>query len=70
LDTELEDFVGVAFDTSVPTSGEYLSLKLFEKHTDAAGNEKWYFVEDSKIKFETNKEGTHRSVRIDDGELN
>lgn len=64
LDTDSE-FVGVAFDTSAPTSSEYLSLKLFEKRSDM----KWYFVEDSKIKFETNKEGTHRSVRIDDGEL-
>lgn len=29
----------------------------------------WYEYEDSKIKFETNKNGDHRSVSIDDGEL-
>ena len=66
LDTASK-FVGVAFDTSAPDPDTCLSLKLFEKHPDDG---KWYFVEDSKIKFETNTNGTHRSVRIDDGELN
>ena len=61
-----EQFVGVNFiGADTKPEGMYISLHLFTKK-----NSCWYFVEDSKIKFETNKEGTHRSVRIDDGELN
>jgi hypothetical protein len=70
--TYLDDatnFIGVKFSGEEPNpavEGLIKSLKLFER---ASTSENWRVVEESKIKFETKRDGIHRSVRIDDGIL-